>query len=175
VVFHTLQHLIRKRVFAFFQGFDYRIRLEQIKQKAGEGSNLDFLDRFSNLAEKKYLAQIEKDAENMQLGLKLLETNINALRSQIELEKSERDLNFQNLVMLVGAGTAIASLFDYKGEKCRAILGHNRKLEIADVDCDSFWYGSIVVPIGFLISIGLIVFLIKWLYIKIVKTSQKDK
>jgi hypothetical protein len=68
--------------------------------------------------------------------------------------------------MLVGAGTAIASFFDYKGEKCRAILGHNRKLEVAD-NCDDFWYGSVVVPIGFLISIGLITLLLKWLYLKI--------
>jgi hypothetical protein len=151
---------------------NYRTRLEQIKQKAGAETNLDFLDRFSNLAEKKYLAQIEKDADNMQLGLKLLETNINALRSQIELEKSERDLNFQNLVMLVGAGTAIASFFDYKGEKCRSILGHDRDLKVAD-GCDNFWYGSVVVPIGFLISIGLITLLIKWLYVKIKISQQK--
>jgi hypothetical protein len=93
---------------------NYRNRLEQIKAKAGTDNDLEFLDRFGNLAEKKYLAQIDKDAENMQLGLKLLETNISALRSQIEIEKSERDLNFQNLVTLIGAGTAISTLFDYE-------------------------------------------------------------
>jgi hypothetical protein len=72
---------------------NYRSRLEQIKTKAGQ-IDLEFLDRFGNLAEKKHLAQIDKDLENMQLGLKLLETNISELRSQIEIEKSERDLNF---------------------------------------------------------------------------------
>jgi hypothetical protein len=146
---------------------NYRIRLEQIKQKAGEGSNLDFLDRFSNLAEKKYLAQIEKDAENMQLGLKLLETNINALRSQIELEKSERDLNFQNLVTIVGAGTALTTVLDYEGKKCKAIIGDTNPY------CKNFGIGGVLIPIGLLLILGAIMLFSKWLYIKIVKTSQK--
>ncbi|WP_310426943.1 hypothetical protein [Chamaesiphon sp. VAR_48_metabat_135_sub] len=146
---------------------NYRTRLEQIEQKAGSASNLDFLDRFSNLAEKKYLAQIEKDADNMQLGLKLLETNINALRSQIELEKSERDLNFQNLVTIVGAGTALTTVLDYEGKKCKAIIGDTNPY------CKNFGIGGVLIPIGLLLILGAIMLFSKWLYIKIKMNSQK--
>lgn len=162
---------------------NYRTRLEQIKQKAGEESNLDFLDQFGNLAEKKYLVQIDKDAENMHLGLKLLETNINALRSQIELERSERDLDFQNLVTLVGAGTAITSLFDYKGEKCKAIFPVSKETKIPHVSisqktetphiCDNFWSASIAIPIGSILVFGGIFLLLKWLCIKIKTTLHR--
>ena len=48
---------------------NYRTRLEIIKQKAGEGSDLRFLEQFSNLAENKYLLQISKDNENMKLEI----------------------------------------------------------------------------------------------------------
>jgi hypothetical protein len=104
---------------------NYRTRLELIKQKAGKESDLSFLDQFSNLAEKKYLPQIAKDNENMQLGLQLLQTNINALRSQIELEKSERDRNFQTLVTIIGTGTAGVAIIKEGKNVCEAILPNN--------------------------------------------------
>ncbi|MCC5667855.1 hypothetical protein LC653_29250 [Nostoc sp. CHAB 5784] len=55
-----------------------------IKEKAGQNNQLDFLEKFSDLANKKYLPQITKDIENMQLGLQLykrdiLQKSINAL------------------------------------------------------------------------------------------------
>jgi hypothetical protein len=146
---------------------NYRTRLEQIDRKAGADNNLDFLDRFGNFAEKKYLAQIEKDAENMQLGLKLLETNINALRSQIELEKSERDLNFQNLVTIIGAGTALTTVLDYEGKKCKAIIGDTNPY------CKNFGIGGVLIPIGLLLILGAIMLFSKWLYIKIVRNSKQ--
>ena len=101
---------------------NYQIRLKQIEQKAGAESNLDFLNKFSELVQEKYLIQIDKDVEIMQLGLKLLETNLNAIRSRIELEKSEHDRNFQNIITVVASGTAIATFIDFKGEKCQAIF-----------------------------------------------------
>lgn len=155
---------------------NYRNRLEQIKAKAGTDSDLEFLDRFGNLAEKKYLAQIDKDAENMQLGLKLLETNISALRSQIEIEKSERDLNFQNLVTLIGAGTAISTLFDYEGKKCKAVFSVPKESKIPHI-CNNFWFGSIVMPIGTILILGGLLLSLKWLWIEIKrrKTRPKDR
>ena len=145
---------------------NYQRRLEFIKQNAKPESDLTFLEQFSNLAEIKYLSQIDKDAENMQLGLKLLETNINALRSQIELEKSERDRNFQNLVTIVGAGTAIAALVDYKGEKCQKIFNVPPNQKDSHF-CNDFWQGSIGVPLLSIILLGLTALLLKWLFLKI--------
>jgi hypothetical protein len=148
---------------------NYRTRLQQIEKKAGEDSDLEFLDRFGDLADKKYLTQIDKDADNMQLGMKLLETNINALRSHIELEKSERDLNFQNIVTLVGTGTAVSTLLDYKGEKCKAIF----QVPKDNPPCNNFWIGGVLIPIGFLFLIGIIILVLKSLYIKIKLTPKK--
>jgi hypothetical protein len=145
---------------------NYRNRLEQIQTKAGQSNDLEFLDRFGNLTEHKYLVQIDKDAENMQLGLKLLETNISALRSQIEIEKSERDLNFQNLVTLIGAGTALSTLFDYEGKKCKAVFSVPKESKVPHL-CNNFWFGSIIMPIGTILILGGIMLISKWLWVEI--------
>ncbi|MDM9585561.1 hypothetical protein [Nostoc sp. GT001] len=101
---------------------NYQIRLALIKEKAGQNNQLDFLEKFSNLANKKYLPQITKDIENMQLGLQLLEDTINATRSRIEVEKSERERNFQELVAVAGAGIATVSLIRETAKECKDIF-----------------------------------------------------
>lgn len=90
-----------------------------IKEKTGGNNQLDFLEKFSELANKKYLPQITKDIENMQLGLQLLEDTINATRSRIEVEKSERERNFQELVAVAGAGIATVSLLKDPAKECQ--------------------------------------------------------
>ena len=64
---------------------NYQTRLEFIRQKINTDSQLDFLDKFSDLVSQKYIVQIDKDSENIQLGFQLLEDDINAVRSRIEL------------------------------------------------------------------------------------------
>jgi hypothetical protein len=153
---------------------NYQSSVQEIKDKAGNESDVSFLDEFNILVEKKCLIQIDKDIEIMQLGLKLLETNLNAIRSRIELEKSERDRNFQNIVTIVGSGTAIAAYLDFKGEKCQAIFKSSKKAEATKSTinsqnqaqdfpdfCNNFWIGSFLVPISFLIILGSIGFTLK--------------
>ncbi|BAT51985.1 hypothetical protein NOS3756_09160 [Nostoc sp. NIES-3756] len=89
---------------------NYQTRFALIKEKAGKDDKLDFLEKFGDLANKKYLPQITRDIENMQLGLQLLEDTINATRSRIEVEKAERDRNFQELVAVAGSVIATATL-----------------------------------------------------------------
>jgi hypothetical protein len=101
---------------------NYQIRLALIKEKAGENNQLDFLKKFSDLANKKYLPQITKDIENMQLGLQLLEDTINVTRNRIEAEKSERERNFQELVAVAGAGIATVSLLKDSPKECQSIF-----------------------------------------------------
>lgn len=101
---------------------NYQTRLEIIKQKLDANSQLDFLNKFSDLATKKYMVQIDKDSENMQLGFRLLEDNINAVRSRIELAKAERDRSFQEFVAVVGAGIAGVS-FAPADKNCEPIFG----------------------------------------------------
>ncbi|MGK7881072.1 MAG: hypothetical protein AB4060_13360 [Crocosphaera sp.] len=100
---------------------NYKNWLEIIKTKILESDNLQLLNQFSELSEKKYIVQIEKDYENMELGLRLLESNINIIRSRIEAEKAKSDRSFQNLVTLVGTGTALMALIDDDGKKCKTI------------------------------------------------------
>ncbi|MEH1847981.1 MAG: hypothetical protein V7L25_24125 [Nostoc sp.] len=101
---------------------NYQLRLALIKEKADQNNQLDFLEKFSTLANKKYLPQITKDIENMQLGLQLLEDTINATRSRIEVEKSEREHNFQELVAVAGAGIATVSLVKEPIKECKEIF-----------------------------------------------------
>ncbi len=101
---------------------NYRTRLEIINNKILESDKLEFLNQFSQLSEEKYKLQIEKDSENMELGLRLLESNINIIRSQIEAEKAKSDRIFQNIVTVVGTGTALMSLIDDDGKKCQTVI-----------------------------------------------------
>ncbi|QFS43842.1 hypothetical protein [Nostoc sphaeroides] len=105
---------------------NYQLRLALIKEKAGQNNQLDFLEKFSELANKKYLPQITKDIENMQLGLQLLEDTINATRSRIEVEKAEREHNFQELVAVAGAGIATVSLVRETAKDCKDIFSQVR-------------------------------------------------
>ncbi|MFW9261058.1 hypothetical protein A4S05_14480 [Nostoc sp. KVJ20] len=105
---------------------NYQLRLGLIKEKAGQNNQLDFLEKFSDIANKKYLPQITKDIENMQLGLQLLEDTINATRSRVEVEKAERERNFQELVAVAGAGIATVSLVRETAKDCKDIFSQVR-------------------------------------------------
>lgn len=102
---------------------NYQTRLEFIRKnpKVDANSQLEFLNQFSDLVTKKYLVQIDKDSENMQLGFRLLENNINAVRSRIELAKAERDRSFQEFVAVVSAGIAAVS-FAPADKNCEPIF-----------------------------------------------------
>lgn len=121
---------------------DYQTRLAFIKQKADQKDQLDFLENFSDLATKKYLPQVTKDIENMQLGLQLLEDIINAIRSRIEVEKAERDRNFQGLVAVAGSGIATVSLLKEPLKDCKDPF-----LKQLPLFCSYYFISSIIVGI----------------------------
>ncbi|OWY66143.1 hypothetical protein B7486_38080 [cyanobacterium TDX16] len=127
---------------------DYQTRLNFIKEKAGKDNQLDLFEDFINLANRKYLLQITKDIENMQLGLQLLEDTINAIRSHIEVEKAARDRNFQELVAVVGAGVATVSLLKEPVKECKDIFS---KTDICNY------------PFSFSLAIGVLVGFGFWL------------
>ena len=99
---------------------NYQKRVKLIKQKAQE--ELNYLNIFSDLAKDKYLTQIDKDTENMQLGTRLLENNLKAISSRIELEKEERERTFQALVTIIGTGIAGASLVKAEDIDCKEVF-----------------------------------------------------
>ena len=142
---------------------NYKIRLKEIKEKVTSGDRLEFLTKFSRQTSQKYLVQIAKDYENMELGLRLLETTINAIRSQIELEKAQRDRLFQNLVTLIGAGTAFTALIDFEGKKCQTIV----ELFPSQANlCNKALIKSVILPIGLIIIFGVIVLVLKKIFLE---------
>jgi hypothetical protein len=131
---------------------NYQLRLALIKEKAGQNNQLDFLEKFSELANKKYLPQITKDIENMHLGLQLLEDTINVTRSRIDVEKAERERNFQELVAVAGAGIVTVSLVRETAKDCKDIF-QQVSFQKVKLFCDYPFSSSLMVGIivGFVV------------------------
>lgn len=89
---------------------NYQKRLQRILVQGVPETDLAFLEAFVEVVEGKYLLQITKDSKNMQLGLRLLEDAINATQSRLEVEKAERDRNFQRVIQYLGVGWATATV-----------------------------------------------------------------
>ncbi len=92
---------------------NYQKRIQTLIQKQIKKqieNDLSFLEKFTNITQEKYLLQIAKDSESLQLGLKLLEDIINGVRSRVELEKAEQDKFFQESISLIGIGWATANI-----------------------------------------------------------------
>lgn len=98
---------------------NYKEGFKNIKNKAAELGEIDliFLDKFSELTEKKYSQQIDKDYASLSPGLRLLENLINTIRGIVEIEQTQinsrietQNRNFQNLVAVAGVGISTASL-----------------------------------------------------------------
>ena len=108
---------------------NYDKRLQTLTNKATKKvvehpTKINFLEDFSQLVKEKYLLQIKKDLESLELGLRLLEDNINAIRSQTEIEKVKSDHDFKELIAVVGTGVAVASLTGDKATaECKSMFG----------------------------------------------------
>ncbi|MGK7887452.1 MAG: hypothetical protein AB4057_22840 [Crocosphaera sp.] len=98
----------------------------------------------------------------MKLGLQLLESNINALRSQIELEKVESDRKFQDLIAIIGGGAATITIIDFEGNTCKRIVKSwpsTKKF----FTCDDFFLNSIITPTFFIFLLFILALSIKWI------------
>ncbi len=87
-------------------------QLERIKQKKINlhvSNDLEFLQKFIEDVKHRYLMQIQNDYESYSPGLTLANDLINAIRGVTELERAQRDRNFQNTIAIVGVGLAVAS------------------------------------------------------------------
>ena len=136
---------------------NYQTRLEIIQEDGGKNNNLQFFNQFRDLVKQTYLVQITNDIENMQIALRLLEANINAIRNRFELEKAERDRIFQNLITFVGGGVAGASLIEADDKQCSAI----EFFDSQSFPCEPKLLGSYIVPIILVIIFGLFTVLVK--------------
>lgn len=134
---------------------NYQKRIELIQQKAQE--ELNYLNLFSDLTKDKYLTQIDKDTENMQLAIRLLEDNLKAMSSRIELEKGERERTFQALVTIIGTGMAGASLVKPEKLPCTDVFTHNLSFI-----CKPPIMNQLAVPFLLIIVFGFSGWLVKW-------------
>ena len=92
---------------------NYGRRLKRMEQRLTEFqtvSDMEFLKKFSENVEARYLVQIERDYESFSLGVTLLGELINSIRGVTEIDQSERDRNFQNTVAILGVGLAAGSI-----------------------------------------------------------------
>jgi hypothetical protein len=93
--------------------YNYRSRLLAMQKKLEAKempSSLETLKEFSRYAKQKYLAQVQKDYENLSAGLKLLEGAVNLIRAEVEVDRSTRDRNFQEVVGFYGVAFAAGSI-----------------------------------------------------------------
>ena len=88
---------------------NYKKRLEKMQKRAGEETDLKFLNDFTTTVTEKYQLQIHKDTENLDRALKLLNDTVAAVKIQVEIEKAKGDSNFQELITIVGVGWAVGS------------------------------------------------------------------
>ncbi len=86
---------------------NYQKRRQRIVKKAGEGSDLAFLEELSAAATDNYLLQIQQDQEKLAKGLELLDTSIKTLGSRVEVEKAKNEKVFQTLVSFWGLTVTI--------------------------------------------------------------------
>ncbi len=117
---------------------NYDKRLQTLHKKAREKVSINkteiaFFQEFSQLVNEKYLLQITRDLEIFDQGLKLLEGNINPIRSQVEIEKAKSDRNFQELIAVGGTGVTFVSLMGDNAEKqCQSIIPNNWESLLCD-------------------------------------------
>ncbi|NEP82841.1 MAG: hypothetical protein F6K17_05100 [Okeania sp. SIO3C4] len=101
---------------------NYDKRLQTLHKRAREKvtinkTTIEFFEEFSQLVNEKYLLQITRDLQNFDQGLKLLEGNINPIRSQVEIEKAKNDRTFQELISVVGTAVAVVSFIGDDAQK----------------------------------------------------------
>jgi hypothetical protein len=141
--------------------FNYKERLGIIQRQA-EKNNLNFLDRFAQLAQEKYLLQITKDMATLELGLKVLEDTINTIRSRVEVDKAERDRNFQDTVAVIAVGWSVGSfvaslnkLGEDKQDPVRILLTNSPLVPKAWVEPG--------IPLVYTLSVAIVAAALTWL------------
>jgi hypothetical protein len=144
---------------------NYKKCLLNIEKKAQGKSDLKVLEEFSELGTDKYLLQVKKDYENLEPGLRLIDSSINTLRSRVEIDQAERDRTFQNGVAIIGVGLATGSLVASLEKLGESNDDPVRSL-LAKSPVPKFWLDP-ATPLVYGISLGIIAALLTWLLIRV--------
>ena len=91
---------------------NYQNHLKRLEDKANKmaATDLNFLNEFSELAERQYQKQIAQDLASFTPGLDVLKGITDTIRGIVEIEQAQRDRQFQEIVGVAGMGIAAASL-----------------------------------------------------------------
>ena len=143
---------------------NYQKRLATINERsqaiAGQAeANLSCFDKFTNLVTDKYLLQIAKDAENLQRILKLQEDTINAVRSRAQVEKAQRDRNFQDAIAILGVGWSVASFVPSSDKLSKTLI-------LSKPPFSEPWLKPMI-PVAYKLSVALAAAALAWLLIRI--------
>lgn len=142
---------------------NYKKRLERIEEKAG--NKLEFFEKFAKLVTDKYQLQITKDSENLERGMKLLENTINAVRSRVEVEKAERDRNFQDAIAILGVGWSVASFLP-SPDKLSDNPNDPVKQFLTQSPLPPTWIKP-AIPLVYKVSVALVAAALAWLLIRV--------
>ncbi|MGB7444532.1 MAG: hypothetical protein WA919_25990 [Coleofasciculaceae cyanobacterium] len=143
---------------------NYQKRLETIQErlkttKKNTEDDLSFFDKFPKLVKGKYLLQIAKDSENLKRILKLQEDTINAVRSRVEVEKAERDRNFQDVIAILGVGWSVASFLPSSEKEKEKVCKTESKSEVP--------FPQSLIPMAQKVSVAIVAAAFAWLLIRL--------
>lgn len=143
---------------------NYKKRLMRIEEKIE--NKLESLENFTKLVTDKYQLQITKDSENLERGMKLLENTISAVRSRIEVEKAERDRNFQDTITILGVGWSVASFVPSQAlDKLSENANDPVILFLSNTHFPPSWIKP-AIPLTYKLSIALVAAALTWLLIR---------
>jgi hypothetical protein len=93
--------------------YNYSQRLKFILEKStakGIQSNLEFLNKFSQQVQEKYVRQLQKDYHNLSKGMEMLQIAVNFIRAEVEVDRARSAEKFQNTVAIIGVGLTAGSM-----------------------------------------------------------------
>ncbi|KYC40956.1 hypothetical protein WA1_25420 [Scytonema hofmannii PCC 7110] len=93
--------------------YNYSQRLKTILENStakGIQSDLEFLNKFSQQVQEKYVRQLQKDYHNLRKGLEMLQIAVNFIRAEVEVDRAQSAQNFQNTVAIIGVGLTAGSM-----------------------------------------------------------------
>jgi len=98
-------------------GHNYQQCIKDIQQKLDQFSAESNLTPLMAFIQQPFLAQLQKDSENLRPGLDLLQFNVNLIQADLELKRtriemtaSERDRTFQTRFAIWGTAIALGSI-----------------------------------------------------------------
>ncbi|MUG97485.1 hypothetical protein F7734_36260 [Scytonema sp. UIC 10036] len=151
--------------------YNYSQRLKTILENStakGIQSDLEFLNKFSQQAQEKYLRQLQKDYHNLSKGLEMLHIAVNFIRAEVEVDRAQSAQNFQNTVAIIGVGLTAGSMvvsLEKLGE------GNTDPLSIAlnkylENPTPKPWWFDPAIPFIYGIGVAIAAALLTWLTIR---------